>query len=53
LQTAADYVERALYCFELAFHALFNVATGECRMLYTTFENRAFFLSLFRHAVNV
>jgi hypothetical protein len=50
---AADFVERAIYCFELSFHTLFNVSTGNCRLDYNAFENRAFFLSLFRHAHNV
>eukprot|EP00729_Bicosta_minor_P003220 gene3220-23763_t len=53
VQMAADFVERAIYCFELAFHTLFNVATGNCRLDYNAFENRAFFLSLFRHSTNV
>ena len=44
---------QAIYCFELAFHTLFSVATGVCRLDYNAFENRAFFLSLFRHATNV
>lgn len=29
------------------------MATGNCRLDYNAFENRAFFLSLFRHSTNV
>lgn len=52
-QTAADFVERALFCFEQAFHPAINFATGECRLKYVSYPNRGFFLALFRHVVNV
>jgi hypothetical protein len=52
-QTAADFVERALYTFEAAFHVLFSVTTGQCRLDYNVFENRAFFLALHRHIEGV
>lgn len=51
VQTAADFVERALYSFELAFHPSFNIATGECHLEYDVYANRAFFLAIFRHLV--
>jgi hypothetical protein len=52
-QMAADFVERALFCFEQAFHPAFNFAAGECRLQYVTYANRGFFLALFRHIINV
>ena len=52
-QTAADFVERALYCSECGFHPLFNVTSGSCRLDYNRYENRAFFLALFRQIVFV
>eukprot|EP00041_Stephanoeca_diplocostata_P016242 m.319322 g.319322 ORF g.319322 m.319322 type:complete len:715 (+) comp20301_c0_seq11:276-2420(+) len=51
VQTAADFVERALYSFELAMHPSFNFATGDCQLDYTVYANRAFFLAIFRHLV--
>ena len=46
---AAELIERALYAFECAFHSLFNLATGACRLSYDRVENRPFFLCLYRH----
>jgi len=46
---AAEFVERALFGFERAFHSVFSVNTGLCRLAYTRTENRAFFLAIFRH----
>lgn len=46
---AADFVERALYCFECGAHTMFNVATGTCRLAYSHHPNRAVFIALFRH----
>lgn len=40
LATAAEVIERALYCLECAFHPLFNIATGNCRLDYRRQENR-------------
>ena len=53
LQTAADFVERTLFCFEQAFHPSFNIATGQCRLEYSIYPNRAMFIALFRHLVYV
>ncbi|XP_025115412.1 transcription factor 25-like isoform X1 [Pomacea canaliculata] len=53
LQTAVDLIERAIHVFEYAFHPLFNIATGNCRLDFRRQENRAFFLVLFKHLVNV
>ena len=49
MQTAHDFIERALYCFEVNFHPMFNTALGTCRLDYNHYENRALFLTLFRH----
>eukprot|EP00039_Didymoeca_costata_P015952 m.278259 g.278259 ORF g.278259 m.278259 type:complete len:690 (-) comp16315_c0_seq13:2983-5052(-) len=48
-QLAADLVERAIYSYENAFHTLFNVSAGNCRLDYNIFENRGFYLAMFRH----
>eukprot|EP00047_Mylnosiga_fluctuans_P021535 m.105869 g.105869 ORF g.105869 m.105869 type:complete len:636 (-) comp8930_c0_seq2:1187-3094(-) len=53
MQTAHDFVERAIYCFEINFHPLFNPALGTCRLSYNHYENRALFLALFRHVTFV
>ncbi|KAI8811014.1 transcriptional repressor TCF25-domain-containing protein [Cladochytrium replicatum] len=49
----AELIERALYCCERAFHPMFNISSGSCRLSYKRFENRSFFLALFRHMVVV
>lgn len=49
LPMAADLVERALYALECAFHPLFNLAQGNCRLDYRKQENRALFIALFKH----
>lgn len=49
VQAASEFVERALFCFECSFHTLFNFTLGVCRVDYNRFENRGFFLGLFRH----
>lgn len=49
LQMAAQLNERALYCLECAFHPLFNMAKGNCRLDYRRQENRALFITLFKH----
>eukprot|EP00842_Homolaphlyctis_polyrhiza_P000033 jgi/Hompol1/102/HPOL_004118-RA len=46
---ASELIERALFSFERAFHPLFNVATGCCRLSYDRIENRALFLCIRRH----
>lgn len=40
LQMAADLCERALYALECAFHPLFSLAQGSCRLDYRRQENR-------------
>lgn len=49
LATAARLVERALYTLECAFHPLFNVTTANCRLDYRKQQNRALFITLFKH----
>lgn len=63
LAMAAELVERALYCLECAFHPLFTVSAvsggggeigqGGCRLDYRRQENRAVFITLFKHLLNV
>jgi hypothetical protein len=43
LPMAADLVERAVYALECAFHPLFNLAQGTCRLDYRRQENRYLF----------
>ena len=37
---AAELIERTLYAMEAAFHPLFNLAVGTCRLDYKRQENR-------------
>ncbi|XP_074645332.1 ribosome quality control complex subunit TCF25-like [Tubulanus polymorphus] len=48
-QMAADLIERALFAFESAFHTLFSLTQGNCRLDFRRPENRAFYIALFRH----
>ncbi|NXL06557.1 TCF25 factor, partial [Mesembrinibis cayennensis] len=48
-EMARDLVERALYSLECAFHPVFSLTSGTCRLDYRRPENRAFFLALFKH----
>ncbi|BFZ12900.1 hypothetical protein BsWGS_15939 [Bradybaena similaris] len=52
-QTAAEFIEKALYGLECAFHPLFNLAAGNCYLSYKRVENRALFLCLFKHILNL
>ncbi|KZC04708.1 Transcription factor 25 [Dufourea novaeangliae] len=49
LAMAAEFTERALYCLECAFHPLFNITTGLCRLDYKKQQNRSLFITLFKH----
>lgn len=40
LAMAAELIERALFCMECAFHPVFNLAQGNCRLDYRIQENR-------------
>ncbi|KAM9122463.1 ribosome quality control complex subunit TCF25 isoform 1-T1 [Pangshura tecta] len=50
-EMARDLVERALYSLECAFHPVFSLTSGTCRLDYRRPENRAFYLSLFKHTI--
>jgi hypothetical protein len=49
MATAADLVERAIYCLQAAFHPSFKPAMAQCRVSYVPYENRCLFLALFHH----
>ncbi|KAJ8951267.1 hypothetical protein NQ318_008170 [Aromia moschata] len=53
LAMAAELIERALYCLEYAFHPLFNVAQGNCRLDYRRQENRALYITIIKHLMFV
>ncbi|KAG8562988.1 hypothetical protein GDO81_015891 [Engystomops pustulosus] len=48
-EMARDLIERALYSLECAFHPVFSLTSGTCRLDYCRQENRGFFLALFKH----
>ncbi|XP_046898197.1 transcription factor 25 [Hypomesus transpacificus] len=48
-EMARDLIERALYSFECAFHPLFSLTSGTCRLSYQRSENRALYLTLYKH----
>ncbi|XP_077570103.1 ribosome quality control complex subunit TCF25 [Stigmatopora nigra] len=48
-EMARDLIERALYSFECAFHPVFSLTSGTCRLDYLRPENRAFYLTVFKH----
>ncbi|XP_028595746.2 ribosome quality control complex subunit TCF25 [Podarcis muralis] len=50
-EMARDLVERALYTLECAFHPMFSLTSGTCRLDYRRPENRAFYLALFKHMI--
>ncbi|KAF5273306.1 hypothetical protein FQR65_LT04728 [Abscondita terminalis] len=53
LAMAAELVERSLYALECAFHPLFNLAQGNCRLDYRRQENRILFITLYKHLLFV
>ncbi|ESO95076.1 hypothetical protein LOTGIDRAFT_117499, partial [Lottia gigantea] len=53
MAAAAELIEKALFAFECAFHPLFSLTSGNCRLDYRKPENRGFFLCLFKHLLNV
>lgn len=48
-EMARDLIEKAIYCFESAFHPAFSLTSGKSRLDYRRPENRSFFLALYRH----
>ena len=49
MSNAIDFIERTLFVLEGAFHTKFNPALGNCRLPYKYYENRVFFLALFKY----
>ncbi|XP_006531361.1 ribosome quality control complex subunit TCF25 isoform X5 [Mus musculus] len=47
-EMARDLIERALYSMECAFHPLFSLTSGTCRLDYRRPENRSFYLTLYK-----
>ncbi|XP_056381955.1 transcription factor 25 isoform X2 [Hyla sarda] len=50
-EMARDLIERALYSLECAFHPVFSLTSGTCRLDYCRPENRGFFLALYKHTM--
>ncbi|XP_030060478.1 ribosome quality control complex subunit TCF25 [Microcaecilia unicolor] len=50
-EMARELIERALFSLECAFHPVFSLTSGSCRLDYRRAENRAFFLALFKHMI--
>lgn len=46
---AAETIERALFAYNTAFHSLFNISSGRVRLPFKYYENRGFYLSIYRH----
>lgn len=53
LSMAAEFIQRALYCLECAFHPSFIIASGKCRLDYRRQENRSLYISIFKHMMSV
>lgn len=47
---ASELIEHAILALESAFHTMFSLTTGNCRLDYRRQENRALFVVLFKHA---
>ncbi|XP_018421982.1 PREDICTED: transcription factor 25 [Nanorana parkeri] len=52
-EMARDLIERALYSLECAFHPVFSLTSGSCRLDYRRSENRGFYLALFKHMLSL
>jgi len=50
---ATDFVERALFRVECAFHGKFDISTGRCRLPFAIKENQMVFVALKKHIYNV
>uniref|UniRef100_A0A2M4BEU1 Putative transcription factor 25 n=1 Tax=Anopheles marajoara TaxID=58244 RepID=A0A2M4BEU1_9DIPT len=46
---ASELIERALLALESSFHTMFSLTQGNCRLDYRRQENRALFITLFKH----
>jgi hypothetical protein len=51
LAMSANFIERALFYLECAFHPMFNMITANCRLDYRKQQNRALFIALFKHLI--
>lgn len=47
---ASELIEHAILALESAFHSMFSLTAGNCRLDYRRQENRAIFITLFKHA---
>lgn len=47
---ASELIEHALLALESSFHTMFSLAQGNCRLDYRRQENRALFITLFKHS---
>ncbi|KAK9370075.1 transcriptional repressor TCF25-domain-containing protein [Lipomyces kononenkoae] len=50
---AAKTVERALFTYNKSFHPTFNISTGRVRLPFKYYENRGFYLAIYRHVRNL
>lgn len=48
--TASELIERAILALETSFHSMFSLTAGTSRLDYRRQENRAIFITLFKHA---
>lgn len=47
---ASELIDHALFALESSFHTMFSLTQGNCRLDYRRQENRAFFVTLFKHS---
>lgn len=47
---ASELIEHALFALESSFHTMFSLTQGTCRLDYRRQENRALFVTLFKHS---
>lgn len=47
---ASELIEHAILALETSFHSMFSLTAGYCRLDYRRQENRALFVTLFKHA---
>lgn len=49
--SAKDFVDRSIYCFECSWHSFFNPVPGNCRLDYSIQENRFFFNFILEYSI--
>lgn len=47
---ASELIDHALFALESSFHTMFSLTQGNCRLDYRRQENRALFITLFKHS---